>query len=188
MHRRSDLGFASASGSAGLAASRRRKGRWLAALTLAVAPLLGLASACLDRPIGSPDPVTTNIYVDRITQTSVDKIDLLFMIDNSRSMSDKQAILQQAVPDLVNRLVNPICIGADGRQYPPPAPGDECPEGQTQEFNPINDINIGVVSSSLGDVGADSTCPTTLNNQLYSLDALDMAHLVGSLERSLNTD
>src|SRR5688572_7749989 len=130
MHRRSEHGFASASGSAEPAASRRRKGRWIAGLTLAVAPLLGLASACLDRPIGSPDPVTTNIFVDRITQTSVDKIDLLFMIDNSRSMSDKQAILQQAVPDLVNRLVNPICIGPGGQQFPSPAPGQPCPEGQ----------------------------------------------------------
>src|SRR5262245_13169155 len=94
--------------------TRFRTGRAGAVLFMAIAAPLGLASACLDRPIGSPDPVTTNIYVDRIAQTSVDKIDLLFMIDNSRSMSDKQAILQQAVPDLVNRLVNPICVGPDG--------------------------------------------------------------------------
>src|SRR5688572_25250952 len=85
--------------------ARLRRGRWGGALVTTLVPSLGLASACLDRPIGSPDPVTTNIYVDRITQTSVDKIDLLFMIDNSGSMSDKQAILRQAVPDLVNRLV-----------------------------------------------------------------------------------
>ena len=34
---------------------------------------------------------------------SVDKVDLLFMIDNSSSMGDKQALLAQAVPDLVTR-------------------------------------------------------------------------------------
>src|SRR5512144_1995052 len=50
-----------------------------------------------------------------------DKIDLLFMIDNSISMSDKQAILRAAVPDLVNRLVNPICVDAQGNTYPAPA-------------------------------------------------------------------
>src|SRR5688572_14360206 len=69
----------------------------------AVAGLLMLG-ACLDRPIGRVEPVTTNLFVDRITQTSVDKIDLLFMIDNSASMSDKQSILRLAVPDLVQRL------------------------------------------------------------------------------------
>jgi hypothetical protein len=202
MHRRSEHGFQSASGpdaspsaeasskppSSGRVApnGRRRGGRWLAALALTVAPLLGISSACLDRPIGSPDPVTTNIFVDQIAQTSVDKIDLLFMIDNSRSMSDKQAILQQAVPDLVNRLVNPICIGANGQQLPPPEPGGECPQNATQEFNPINNINIGVVSSSLGDVGANVACPPTGFDR-YVPDAIDMAHLVGSLARSPGT-
>jgi hypothetical protein len=146
-------------------------------------PLLGLASACLDRPIGSPPPVTTNIFVDRITQTSVDKIDLLFMIDNSSSMADKQAILQAAVPDLVNRLVNPICVDSLGGQFDPPPQGGSCPAGQSQEFNPIRDINIGVVSSSLGDVGADDACPTDTTKRGYLLDRIDMAHLMGSLTR-----
>jgi hypothetical protein len=98
----------------------RRVGRWVGAAALVLTPLLGFASACLDRPIGSPPPITTNIFVDQITQTSVDKIDLLFMIDNSISMSDKQEILQLAVPDLVQRLVNPICVDSEGTQYPPP--------------------------------------------------------------------
>jgi hypothetical protein len=192
MHRRSEHGFQTASGSgaapsAGPGKGRSPRRRWLAALTLTVAPLLAVSSACLDRPIGSPDPVTTNIYVDRITQTSVDKIDLLFMIDNSASMSDKQAILQQAVPDLVNRLVNPICVGPNGQQFAAPEEGADCPPGQTQEFNPITDINIGVVSSSLGDVGANYACPQTAGEGEYSPDAVDMAHLMGSLERSPNT-
>src|SRR5688572_30066861 len=88
----------------------RRALRMGAGFALVASLLLGAGSACLDRPIGAPPPVTTNIFVDRITQTAIDKIDLLFMIDNSISMSDKQAILRAAVPDLVNRLVNPICV------------------------------------------------------------------------------
>src|SRR5215469_1729303 len=43
-----------------------------------------------------------------------DKIDLLFMIDNSSSMGDKQALLALAVPDLVSRLVSPNCLDATG--------------------------------------------------------------------------
>ena len=59
----------------------------------------------------------------------VDKLDVLFMIDNSISMSDKQAILRLAVPDLVNRLVNPICVDSMGNQFPAPAPGGAPPAG-----------------------------------------------------------
>jgi hypothetical protein len=186
MHRSSDHGFQSGSGHAGPAHPKRNAGRWIAGLTLALAPLLAVSSACLDRPIGSPNPVTTNIYVDKITQTSVDKIDLLFMIDNSRSMSDKQAILQLAVPDLVNRLVNPICVDSAGNQFPPPDPGTPCPAGQSQEFNPVTNINIGVVSSSLGDIGANDACPSQ-GFPGYNPEAIDLAHLMGSLERSPNT-
>jgi len=143
--------------------------------------------ACLDRPIGSPPPVTTNIFVDKITQTSVDKIDLLFMIDNSISMSDKQAILRAAVPDLVSRLVNPICVDAQGNQFPAPPEGAmTCPDGQTQEFNPIKNINIGIVSSSLGDVGANVACPVEGFSK-YKPDQIDMAHLMGSLTRGRGT-
>jgi hypothetical protein len=151
----------------------KRAARLLASFALVASPLVGAGSACLDRPLGAPPPVTTNIFVDRITQTSIDKIDLLFMIDNSISMSDKQAILRLAVPDLVNRLVNPICVDAQGNQFPPPAGGAErCPAGQSREFNPINDINIAIVSSSLGDAGAQEAC--------IMGDQIDGAHLMGS--------
>jgi len=144
------------------------------------------AAACLDRPIGNPPPVTTNIFVDKITQTSVDKIDLLFMIDNSISMSDKQEILRAAVPDLVTRLVNPICVNSAGDQRPPPPAGSTtCTDpGFTQEFNPIKDINIGIVSSSLGDVGANVACPAQ-GFPRFVADRVDMAHLMGSLPRSI---
>jgi hypothetical protein len=156
---------------------------WMATLWIGAGATLA-AVACLDRPIGAPPPVTTNIFVDKITQTSVDKIDLLFMIDNSISMSDKQEILRDAVPDLVQRLVNPICVNADGVQRPPSEnAASPCDAGFTQEFNPIKDINIGIVSSSLGDVGANAACPGQ-GFAMYAPDRVDMAHLIGSLDRS----
>src|SRR5262252_3508608 len=95
--------------------------RFRAALRVAMVALVSLvgagfgAAACLNRPLCDKDcqPKTTNIFVDAIVQKSVDKIDLLFMIDNSISMADKQAVLKDAVPDLVQRLVSPNCVDAD---------------------------------------------------------------------------
>jgi hypothetical protein len=144
-----------------------------ACLTLAGLPLL--LGACLDRPIGVTKPRTTNIFVDTISQEDIDRIDLLFMIDNSSSMNDKQEILRTAVPDLVNRLVNPSCVDASGNIFPPPPVGEDCELGKSREFKPVHDINIAVVSSSLGDAGAGSACS--------SGDTVDLAHTMGSLTR-----
>jgi hypothetical protein len=141
---------------------------------------------CLDRPIGSVAPVTTNVFVDTVTQTSVDKIDLLLMIDNSASMSDKQAILRLAVPDLVQRLVNPACIDATGARGAAPAPGEPCPRGQTREFNAVRDIHVAIVSSSLGDAGANDVCSRDGVSPPVP-DRVDLAHLVGSLPRGAGT-
>lgn len=144
----------------------------LTALSVLAASLL---ASCLDRPIGTPQPVTTNVFSDLVNQTRIDQIDLLFMIDNSASMSDKQAILETAVPDLVGRLVNPICIDASGGQHPAAAPGESCPAGQRREFRAVNDINVGIVSSSLGDAAAGLACAEG--------ETQDHGHLIGSLER-----
>src|SRR5262245_2237253 len=68
------------------------------------------AVGCLNRPIEPVEPRTTTTIVERLTQSSVDKIDIVLGIDNSRSMADKQQILGDAVPDLVLGLVNPNCV------------------------------------------------------------------------------
>jgi hypothetical protein len=90
----------------------------------------------------------------------VDKVDILFAIDNSRSMADKQAILARAIPDLVNRLVNPYCIDVNGQPVAdqPAGPLDPCPNLTTREFAPVVDIHLGVVTSSIGGHGSDA-CP-----------------------------
>src|SRR3954468_23473312 len=77
---------------------------------LAITSAAALASGCLDRPVAPATPNVTARVVERAKQNKVSKIDLLFMIDNSSSMADKQAILAEVVPDLVNRLVNPVCV------------------------------------------------------------------------------
>ncbi|MBI5538261.1 MAG: hypothetical protein HY898_36400 [Deltaproteobacteria bacterium] len=114
-----------------------------------------------------PDPYQTTLY----RATKVDKVDLLLMIDNSASMGDKQALLAAAVPDLVNRLVNPRCTDGSSADSE-----GKCPSGSTREFPPINDIHIGVISSSLGGHGSDS-CSNVPTAQ-YNPRMEEMSHLV----------
>ncbi|MET0794758.1 MAG: hypothetical protein ABW061_24780, partial [Polyangiaceae bacterium] len=129
--------------------------------SLAVASAIAtLATGCLDRPVVKAEPKTSNLFVDQIVQTAVDKIDLLFMIDNSVSMSDKQAILKSAVPLLVTRLVTPICLDGTGKPTGTNADANgQCPVNSSPEFAAIGDIHIGIVSSSLGSHGG-SVCAT----------------------------
>jgi hypothetical protein len=134
-----------------------------------------LASGCLDRPIGAQQPKTTSIIVDSLRQGGVDKIDLLFMIDNSLSMGDKQKLLVQALPDLVTRLVDPVCVAEDGSAET--AVAGQCSPGFKREFRPIDDIHIGVITSSLGGFGAELDCTSGERG------ATDNAHLLGSLDR-----
>ena len=83
---------------------------------------------------------------------TVDKIDLLFMVDNSISMSDKQALLAEAVPSLIQRLVTPRCLDSGGQPTGQNAP---CPSGSEPELKAVEDMHIGVVTSSLGGHGGD---------------------------------
>jgi hypothetical protein len=113
----------------------------------------------LRRDAGSQVPRTPTAIPPSVLQARADKIDLLFVIDNSGSMRDKQLILARAVPDLVDRLINPLCVDpitlAPATTQPKSAL-DPCPDGTLREFNSVQDLHIGVVSTSLGGVGAAS--------------------------------
>jgi hypothetical protein len=69
-----------------------------------------LAAGCLTRPVVSENPTTKTSFIAQVKQQSIDKVDLLFAIDNSASMGDKQDLLAKAVPVLVGRLLNPNCV------------------------------------------------------------------------------
>jgi hypothetical protein len=119
------------------------------------------------------------LSVVTLDTTGVNKVDLLFMIDNSISMGDKQAFLQQAVPSLLSRLIVPNCV--DQSNVPNGMQADangNCAQG-TAEFKPVDDIHIGVVSSSLGGRGKPCSPGSTVN----PLDD-DKGELVGSLRHS----
>ena len=154
------------------------KGMRAAALggLVALATALAVVPGCSDDQGGGPGESHTMI-LERLFQTAVGRIDLLLSINNSRSMADMQAILAGAVPDLVNTLVNPTCLLPDGTPVPAnQQPTDalaSCPTGSTRAFEPVLDIHVGVVSSSLGDHGGD-ICP---ENQAGTNNN-DMAHLL----------
>lgn len=122
----------------------------------------GTVVGCLDRPIAPYEPHSDPRIVEIVPNSSITKIDLLLGIDNSGSMADKQKILAQAVPDLVERLVNPRCIDETGKpiaaELQPGRPEQECPVASRREFPPVLDIHIGLVSSSLGGHGG-AVCP-----------------------------
>jgi hypothetical protein len=83
------------------------------------------------------------------------KVDLLFVVDNSISMFEKQTILSATVPSLMSRLVNPWCFGPNGAT---PADGGVCPAGTERELEPVRDMHVGVITTSLGDHGSGDVC------------------------------
>jgi hypothetical protein len=92
------------------------------------------------------------------------KVDLLFDIDNSASMGDKQRYLSETIPLMVARLVTPRCIDRTTGQATganADATTGKCPAGDP-EFAPVHDMHIGVVTSSLGSrLGDTGTCDST---------------------------
>jgi hypothetical protein len=75
----------------------------------------------------------------RVAERPIDKIDLLFVVDNSNSMADKQAALKAQFPKLISMLTS-------GQR----SSGDPSP------FPPIRDLHVGVVSTDMGVPGVAS--------------------------------
>ncbi len=132
-------------------------------LVLAAAAAAALSNSCLNRPVTPSEPETSNRFVDQIRYTTVDKIDLLFVVDNSVSMADKQQILKRAVPSMLKRLVDPPCVDASFASEPAMAAEPACRAGFQREFEPIADIHIGVITSSLGSRGSGGCAPENGN-------------------------
>ncbi|MFI5307284.1 MAG: hypothetical protein ACHQ53_08030 [Polyangiales bacterium] len=73
-----------------------------------------------------------------IAATNNDRVDMLFMIDNSDSMADKQTLLRAQLPHLITVLTTGDLDG-DGRN----------------DFPPAKDLHLGVVTSDMGLPGVD---------------------------------
>ncbi len=92
------------------------------------------------------------------------KLDLLFMIQNSSKTSDfliANDFLTSAVPGFIHRLLNPNCVDAGGNVVGS-SQGGKCAQGSL-EFQPITDMHVGIVTSSLGGRGGDQ-CPDNATN------------------------
>ena len=126
-----------------------------------VCAVLCVADGCLTRPVEAGNPTTKTNFTTSIPQTAIDKVDLLFDIDNSASMGDKQAYLKEAIPDLVTRLVTPNCIDAAGKTTGKSDLMGQCADPNSNaEFSPVHNLHVGIVSSSLGGRLGDQ-CVTT---------------------------
>jgi hypothetical protein len=123
--------------------------------------------------------------LERVRSTAQEKVDLLLVVDNSRSMADKQQVLALVVPDLIGGLVNPPCVDGAGMPVPaneqPPSATAVCPTGSQRSSPPVLDMHVGMLTSSLGSFGADG-CPdsTTLDcpNMAVNTSNNDHGHLV----------
>jgi hypothetical protein len=133
---------------------RWRLGRHGALAVVAVGSIGVIAQGCLTRPVESSNPTTSTNFTTTVNNKAIDKIDLLFVIDNSASMGDKQEYLAQAVPQLITRLVTPNCVDQNGKNFGSStldAMGNAtCPNGGKPEFPPVHDMHIGVISTALG--------------------------------------
>ncbi len=120
-------------------------------LAAVVAGIGGVAAGCLTRPVAANNPDTNTQVAIQVPNQVINKIDMLFDIDNSASMGDKQVYLVQAIPDLIDGLVNPNCIdNATGAVAGKSMQGTGCAAGTKPEFPAVKDMHIGIVSSSLG--------------------------------------
>jgi hypothetical protein len=123
-----------------------RTGRFVVFMLAGCAALAGCVA---DKPVISvahteaasglplpPPGVCTRGKVCIQAEQGTDKVDLLFMIDNSNSMKEEQAALLEQIPVLIEALSS----------------GDVDGDG-TPEFGAMHDLHVGAVTSDMGLVG-----------------------------------
>ena len=105
-----------------------------------MAAIFGAEACTDDRPSASVLPGSSGWGGPIIRVTHIDKVDLLLMVDNSKSMADAQAELGRRLPRLLAELTAPTGNPAMGRP----------------KSRPITDVHVGVITSSLGSYGTSA--------------------------------
>jgi hypothetical protein len=123
--------------------------KWIFPIFAALASAAG--GGCLAPPVESPPTVTVEDRYIRVPLTVRNKVDILFMIDNSNSMAPKQEKLKERFPSFIQRL---RAFADDGL----PA-----------------SYHIGVVTS---DMGAGSACKVSDGGKLNGFDRTDQDNFV----------
>ncbi|MBI4951713.1 MAG: hypothetical protein HY908_06740 [Myxococcales bacterium] len=143
---------------------------------------ISVALACLGACGGRTDGLLPVIEVDAgaggegggMPTLRADKLDVLFVVDNTITATFAQPVLADTIPHLLDRLTNPPCVNGFGEVVSEPPAGAPCPVG-TREFAPLTDIHIGVTTTSIGGHGADSCSPAS---GAYHPMQEDNAHLL----------
>jgi hypothetical protein len=104
-------------------------------LWLPLATALVAVSACQDHRLGPPDPRPTTVLQQVTLLNVTNKLDVVFMIDNSISMGEEQDNLVKNFPRFMTELKN------------------------ATKGTPL-DVHIGVISSDLGSGKGSSVCPS----------------------------
>lgn len=132
---------------------------------------------------GAPTGVGGPIPADNGPQKEVAKVDLLLAIDNSLSMAEKQQLFAQTIPELLTRLVSPPCVTPAGAIAAEPIlPDAPCPAGSNREFEPLRDLHVGVITSSLGSHGANGA-----KDVCVSAGDNDYAHLIPLVRQGVDS-
>ena len=105
---------------------------------------------CLDRKLRPLIPCTVSGVVQNVPISRIDKVDLLFVIDNSSSMAQEQMKINVQIPRLVNILI-------DGDDVANP--------GTLEPFPPVNSLKVGVVTTNMGLGAAVPGAPTNCGVQ-----------------------
>jgi hypothetical protein len=129
----------------------------------ACALLLGCTRSELDTNPDAGSDAGTDAPVDpdggTTASTKARKVDLLFVVDNSRNVEVAQDLFAATLPYLFGRLVRPACVNGLGNIVAQTnSPDEPCPVGE-RELAPIEDVHVGVLSTSLGGHGADICSP-----------------------------
>lgn len=95
-----------------------------------------MVTGCLERELAPLNPCLVSTVSRKVAVTNIDKVDLLFMVDNSDSMTSKQNSLKAQFP----RMVQVLSTGMRTANDPNPFPA-------------VKDMHLAVVSSDMGTPG-----------------------------------
>ena len=128
---------------------RRVPGRLAQLGPCAALSALGLVG-CPNQELAPLEPCTVSGVSLSVPQEGVDKVDLLFVVDNSASMAEEQQNLKAQLP----RMVRVLTLG--DKEADSAAPG--LPDAE-RFFSPVKSLQLGVVSTDLGAGGFNVTSP-----------------------------